>query len=121
MIRVVGFVCFFVAAFIAESADACSVPNGTELANQTTAGRMTVRTGKPCGVRMIFSRGPTYSVEIAQRPRNGTTTVDPPHRIVYRSRPGFVGSDTFTYVRRGLDTQNNPVVRTVEFAVTVTP
>jgi hypothetical protein len=119
MIRVFGLV--LLAAFIAESADACTVPNGSELANQTTAGRMTVKTGKPCGVRLIFSRGPTHSVEIVQRPRNGTATVVPPHRIVYRSRSGFVGSDAFTYVRRGLDTQNNPMVRTVEFAVTVTP
>jgi hypothetical protein len=74
------------AALIAESADACTVPNGSELANQTTAGRMTVRTGKPCGVRLIFSRGPTHGVEIVQRPRNGTATVVPPHPIVYRSR-----------------------------------
>jgi hypothetical protein len=81
MIRVFGLV--LLAAFIAESADACTVPNGSELANQTTAGRMTVRTGKPCGVRLIFSRGPTHSVEIVQRPRNGTATVvsAPSHRL----------------------------------------
>lgn len=43
------------------------------------------------------------------------------NRIVYRSRPGFVGSDAFAYVRHGLDRYNSPVTRTVRVAVTVTP
>jgi hypothetical protein len=32
-----------------------------------------------------------------------------------------VGSDTFTYARRGLDARNNPINATIRIAVTVTP
>jgi hypothetical protein len=42
-------------------------------------------------------------------------------RIADTSRSGFLGSDSFTYARRGFDTRNNPAARIVRVSVTVTP
>jgi len=81
---------------------------------------MTVSSGDRCSIRLRHSSGPTFSAEIVQRPSNGTVVIEAPHRIIYRSRAGYVGNDTFTYARRGLSTNNAPVVRTVRISVRVT-
>jgi len=39
--------------------------------------------------------------------------VSPSHRVVYTARAGYVGEDSFTYARKGLDTRNAPVTMTV--------
>jgi hypothetical protein len=121
MIRVAASVCLVFIAIGAESARACSVPFIRTLANQTVDGFMTTRSGRPCGIVLRRSPGPTHSAEIVARPSNGSVAVSPGNRIVYRSRAGFVGSDTFAYARRGLDTRNNPITRTVRISVKVTP
>jgi len=42
-------------------------------------------------------------------------------RIIYTSRPGFVGRDAFVFARRGLTKIGVPTVRTIEVSVNVTP
>ena len=107
-------------AFAAEASARCSVPYIRTFNNQTVDGRMMVSSGDRCSIRLRTSSGPTYSAEIVQRPSNGTVVIEAPHRIIYRSRAGYVGNDTFTYARRGRDINNTPVVRTVRISVRVT-
>jgi len=47
--------------------------------------------------------------------------VQAPHRVVYAASTGYAGPDSFSYARKGLSTQNNPVTMTVSVAVTVVP
>ncbi len=82
---------------------------------------MTVKTGTSCSAIHGGSTGPMLSTVIAQRPSHGTARVEYLHRVVYVAQRGYVGADAFTYVRRGLDNVNNPVVRTVHVLVTVVP
>ena len=104
-----------------QAAPNCSVPRIRTLNGQTVDGTMTVKSGKRCSIVMRNSRGPTFDVRIVTQPSYGGIRIEAPHRIVYQSRTGFVGDDSFTYARRGFDTRNNPVTRTVRIAVTVTP
>jgi hypothetical protein len=62
-----------------------------------------------------------YSVEIVQRASNGTVRVGAMDSIIYTSKPGFTGRDTFIYARRGRTTGNLPATRTVRVSVTVAP
>jgi Bacterial Ig domain len=104
-----------------ETTLACSVPYIPTLANQTVEGVMTARSGKPCSIRFTRSTGPMHSVDIVQRPSNGTVRVGAMDSVIYTSRAGFVGNDTFTYARRGLTTGGHPATRTVRIAVRVVP
>ena len=88
--------------------------------NQTVENYMTVRSGKTCS--LIFrSGGPTHQTVILVRPSHGTVSVGDVGRVIYRAHPGYVGPDTFTYARRGLDSRNGPMNATIRIAVTVTP
>jgi hypothetical protein len=107
--------------FSAGAASACSVPMIRTFDNQTVDGMMTVRSGRNCDIQLTFSAGPTHSVRIVQRPSNGSLQIDGRNRVIYKSRTGFVGSDSFVYSRGGMDTRNNPVTRTVRINVRVTP
>jgi hypothetical protein len=105
----------------AQAASSCSVPRFRTLYGQTVDGYMTVKSGRRCSVTMTSSRGPTDDVRILARPAHGNVHVEGPHRVVYQSRAGYVGGDSFTYARHGLDTRNNPATRTVRVVVSVTP
>jgi len=120
MLKTIGLTCLMLFAWVADASARCSVPSIQTFNNQTVDGRLTVSSGDRCAIRLRHSFGPIHSAEIVQRPSNGTVVVEAPHRIVYRSRPGYVGNDSFTYARRGLDMRNNPVVRTVRISVRVT-
>ena len=120
MTKVMALACLLSLAFAAEASARCSVPRIATFNNQTVDGRMTVSSGDRCSIKLRSSSGPTHSAEIVQRPSNGTVVIEAPHRIIYRSRAGYVGNDTFTYARRGLDINNTPVVRTVRVSVRVT-
>jgi len=119
--RALGLAFLILIGTAVESARACVVPFIRTLNNQTVDGSMTVGSGKPCSIVLQRSGGPTDRVEIVQRPSSGTVTIGGGTRVIYRSRPGFVGRDSFVYARHGRDTGNNPVTRTVRIAVTVTP
>jgi len=68
------------------------------------------------------SLSPVHTIAITQRPSSGTATVDVNH-VRYRSRPGFVGNDTFTYAMHGRHSAlgGSPSVWRVRVHVTVVP
>jgi hypothetical protein len=105
----------------AEASPNCSVPRFRTLAGQTVDGYMSVKSGKRCAIIMRSSRGPTFGVRILARAAHGGVHVEGMHRVVYQSRAGFAGADTFTYSRYGLDTANRQVSRAVRVIVTVVP
>ena len=111
---------FIVIAMVTDASARCSVPLIRTVNNQTVDGRMMVSSGDRCAIRFRRSSGPTFNASIVQRPSHGSVVVELPHRIVYRSRAGYVGEDAFTYARHGLDINNNKVVRTVRVRVNVT-
>lgn len=103
-----------------EPAAALCAPFVRWVNGQTVDNYMTVRSGKTCS--LIFrSGGPTHRTVILVRPLHGTVSIGEVGRIIYRANSGYVGADTFTYARRGLDSRNNPMDATVRIAVTVTP
>ncbi len=120
MAKLMGLVVVVLLAWIAEASALCSVPRFNFLANQTVDAYMTVSSGDRCSIRMAISSGPNHSTEIVQRPSNGTVATEAPHRVIYRSRPGYVGNDIFVFAWRGLSNINAPVVRTVRVNVRVT-
>jgi hypothetical protein len=119
--RTIALVCLVSIACCAEASARCSVPRISTFNDQTVDGHMTVNSGASCSIMLKSSRGPTYGAHIVQRASNGTVAVDGSNRIVYRSRAGYVGSDSFTYARTGESTAGNAVTRTVRISVTVTP
>jgi hypothetical protein len=121
MIKSLGLACCMMFALSAEAAARCSVPFTRLLQNQTVDRPMTTSSGRPCGIRLRTSSGPTFGVEVVERPKHGTVSVNAPHRVIYRSQAGYVGEDSFTYARKGLDTRNASVTMTVRVAVRVIP
>jgi Bacterial Ig domain len=101
------------------SAD-CSVPRIPTLDNQTVDGTMTVKAGKRCTIRLLASSGPMFSVDVVQKPANGTVTTSI-SSVRDTPKPGFTGTDSFTYARKGFTKLNQPSVKTVRIAVTVVP
>jgi hypothetical protein len=118
--RTIAIVCLTLIAWCAEASARCSVPRIQTYNNQSVDGRMTVSSGSPCSIKLKHSLGPTYGAHIVQRAANGTVTVDGSNRIVYRSRAGYVGSDSFSYARTGESIGGNAVTRTVRIHVRVT-
>ncbi len=57
---------------------------------------------------------------IAQHPAHGTASIGP-FDVVYKSRAGYVGSDSFIYQRSGVTALGAPVMRKVRVSVTVVP
>ena len=121
MTKVLALTCFALMACCAEASARCSVPFIRTFDNQAVDGNMTVSSGAPCSIKLKRSLGPTHGAHIVQRAANGTVGVDGRNRIVYRSRAGYVGSDSFTYARTGESRVGNAVTRTVRISVTVTP
>ena len=121
MTKVLVLSCLTLLAWCAEASARCSVPRIHTLNNQSVDGHMTVNSGARCSIKLKHSAGPTYGAHIVQRASNGTVTVDGRNRIIYRSRAGYVGSDTFAYARTGESRVGDAVTRTVRISVTVTP
>src|SRR5262245_1900089 len=121
MTKAMALTCLVLMAFSAEASARCSVLRIATFENQTVDGHMTVSSGLPCSIKLKHSRGPTYGAHIVQRASNGSVTVDGRNRIVYRSRAGYIGSDSFAYARAGESRGGNAVTRTVRIQVNVTP
>jgi len=105
-------------ALSASAASACRVAPIRTLDNQTVTGYMFATTGRRCGIIITYTHGPIFSTSLVSNAKNGTVMVSG-GRISYTSRPGFVGDDEFTYARRGMNNQNQPIVRTINVAVKV--
>jgi hypothetical protein len=98
----------------------CYAPPFRTLDNQPALARMLVTSGEPCSIQLGHSYGPMHPTEIVRRPAHGTLAVVGAHKVVYRSRPGYVGADTFIYQIRGETTRGVPVVHKIGVAVQVT-
>ena len=103
----------------ASAAVDCLVPPIRTVDNGTATGTMYATSGRPCDIMIVRTLGPMYTAQIVQRAKNGKVSIDQ-NKIVYTSRPGYVGEDQFTYVRHGLNEWNTPVVRTISVTVQVT-
>jgi hypothetical protein len=121
MIRIVAVLCAVLATAEAASALNCQVPRFHTLAGQTVDDFMTVKSGRRCSIVMLTSRGPTPTTRIVAPPAHCSAYIEAGNRIVYRSRPGYVNSDSFSYARGGIEALNKSITRTVQIGVTVTP
>jgi len=97
----------------------CSVERFSGFPNQVVDARMVVSSGTPCSVKLKRSLGPTYGFHTAERPSHGSVAVGD-NRITYRSRPGYVGADSFVFQSRGETRQGNPNTIAARIRVTVT-
>ena len=80
---------------------------------------MYVKSGKRCTLLSNNSAGGNTGVEVTQCPVNGSIEVNG-FSLAYTPKAGFVGSDSFGYVRHALDHRNNqPIKFMVTVAVTV--
>ncbi|MGJ4941316.1 hypothetical protein ACQR1W_12150 [Bradyrhizobium sp. HKCCYLS1011] len=119
VIRAIGLSCVLLAALGSQaSAAVCVVPKYRTLANQTVQGNMFVASGKRCGVVSLITAGPTFGPRVLQQPAHGRVSIEG-RRVVYISRPGYVGEDSFVFARDGLDTLNKPRTNTIEMHVQV--
>jgi Bacterial Ig domain len=119
MMKVFGLASIALLAMGAEASARCSVPRAHLLHGQTIDRPMTASAGQPCGIRLRSSAGPTFGADIVERPKHGTAVVQGPHRIVYTAQAGYLGEDSFTYARKGVDTRNASVTMTARVAVRV--
>jgi hypothetical protein len=78
---------------------------------------MFVVSGRRCGA-IFRTAGPTFGARVLQQPAHGRVAIQG-SRIVYFSRPDYVGEDRFIFARDGLDTLNKPRTNTVEMHVRV--
>jgi hypothetical protein len=119
MIRTIGLSCILLAAFGSQAfAASCAVPRYNTLKNQTVQANMFVVSGRRCSVISLRTAGPTFGARVVEQPAHGRAAVQG-RRIVYVSRPGYVGDDRFIFARHGLDTANQPRTNTVEMHVRV--
>jgi hypothetical protein len=121
MMRTAGFLClcFWLLAISGPAlAGRCMVPTIHTLDNQTVQGTMYATSGKHCGIILLRSRGPIHSTRVITQASHGNVSVQG-SRLVYVSRPGYVGDDHFVYAKEGFDPMNRPVTRTVEVTVKV--
>src|SRR5512146_2925033 len=108
-----AFLLLVIAGPASAAAGDCSVPSIRTLDNQTVDGTMTVKSGKRCFIWLRYSHGPIFTAHIVTRPSHGSLSIDANNRIVYQPARNYTGSDSFTYARKGQDTRNNPITRTV--------
>jgi hypothetical protein len=119
VLRTISLSCALLAAVGSQALAAnCAGTRVNTLANQTVQGDMFAVSGKPCGRVLLGSRGPTTGVRVLQQPSHGSATVRG-LRVVYVSRPGYVGDDRFVFAWEGKDTLNQPRTNTVEMHVRV--
>ncbi len=111
-------------AMIAQSAatsSLCFVPSIKLIAGVTMPGYMYVKAGKSCAIVPNNSFGGTSGVQISERPAHGSLEYYK-LGVRYTPRPGYVGRDSFGYIRHGLDGRTGrPVTFPVMVEVTVQP
>lgn len=102
-------------AWAGEAAAACSHENFTGNPNAVTSYRMQVTSGDRCGVRHVTRRYskseqrvfPTSRITLNSRPQHGTVSIEG-SRVIYASKKGYKGSDTFTYTTQTAPTKSGP-------------
>jgi hypothetical protein len=118
-IAAVGLLVITTASAQAQTKD-CEVPRFQTPDNQVAEGRMMVRAGKTCTIRMGVSAGGFSDAAILQKPKRGSVGING-YTIVYSPRKGYIGADEFTYSRNSIDRYGNKAVRTVNMKVEVLP
>jgi hypothetical protein len=99
---------------VSHAAAKCEIPTISGAAAQTSAvGFMYVDSGEPCRIGVLTSQAPSRSLSITQRASNGSARISG-HGVEYRSRRGFKGKDSFTFVHHG-----SGFVRTIQMNVIV--
>jgi hypothetical protein len=104
----------------AAEARRCSWAKWQSIPNQLVNSYLTAPSGKACRTGTGFRIAPPNTfreMRITERPRNGTATAVG-HIITYRSRSGYVGSDTFVFTIYG--TTHNGAPRIAQMLVNVT-
>jgi hypothetical protein len=99
---------------------ACSFGDLSLYPNQMNHLQIVVRSGTSCPLRLVGSGGPMSDVAITQRPAHGSVSLQA-QAVIYTARAGYVGADSFAYVRSGLDHLNKPVRFAAQVAVRVVP
>lgn len=97
----------------------CSVPFFRTPKGEVGEGTMTVTTGQECrfGTTSLNSE----SLSFTQRPRNGTVTSPAGGVIVYKSKAGFVGEDSFAFTRVAYNEFREKITERARLTVRVTP
>jgi hypothetical protein len=107
-------------ASFSHAAPSCQIPPFKMIQDVTVTGAMYVTSGKGCGVAVANSAGGVQSHEITRNPSNGKVEIDG-FIVRYTSRSGFVGKDSFSFIRHVLDHRTNrPMALPVDMDVTVT-
>ena len=97
----------------------CSVPFFRTPKGEVGEGTMTVTTGQECRLGATPLNSDTLS--FTQRPRNGTVTIVAAGVIVYKSKPGFVGEDSFAFTRSGYNDFRDKITERARVTVRVSP
>ena len=87
---------------------------------QATSGTMGASSGVPCAAHTERTGGKTVikSFRVVSPPQNGTASAGA-HGVTYRSKPGYKGSDAFTFSIFGDGNAGTNVTATVQMSVTV--
>jgi len=85
-----------------------------------TEGEMTVVSGTGCKTGVSDIPGALTEVKITQQPKFGKAGVEN-MRPYYMAKPGYQGSDEFTYTYIGTDQYGGPMRVSVKRKITVVP
>ena len=118
-----SFVAFVLVAASSSShaAPSCHVPPFKMIWDVTVTATMQVTAGKRCTIVINNSTGGTHAFTLTRHPANGTVEIDG-LKVRYTPKAGFVGKDSFSYIRHANNHRTNqPMKLPVEVDVTVTP
>jgi hypothetical protein len=110
---------FFLLLLGSEANAYCSVPFFLMPEGQVGQSTMTVTTGQDC--RFGTTSPHSDSISFTQRPRNGTVTAVASGVIVYKSKAGFVGDDSFAFTRIAYDEFRTKITQRGRIIVKVIP
>jgi hypothetical protein len=96
----------------------CSVLGFPTADHQTAEGKMMVKAGHWCAVRLGVPLGGIADVTVSKEPQHGTVVIRG-YRILYTPKKGYAGADEFTYVRNSIDIYGEKAPRTVNMKVQV--
>jgi hypothetical protein len=87
---------------------------------QVRSGTMTASSGVPCDANTTRTGAKTVikSVRVTSPPKNGSASAHSTG-VVYRSKPGFKGSDAFTFTVFGDGDAGSNLTATVQMSVNV--
>ena len=88
--------------------------------SQATVGTMAAVSGVPCAATADRTGGKTVikSVKVTSPPKNGSASAGAAG-VTYRSKPGFKGSDSFTFTIFGDGNAGQNTTATIQMNVTV--